>query len=109
MTYSLRAPGFQPLDLKCDILVSLVFCVLEDIQSWNDAKHLLSNATWYRYNERAMAAAEKRAKESVDKKVAKGPGGISKARVQLWFEKFHWFITSAGALQVKLNSVDPQA
>ena len=36
----------------------------------------------------------------MSRNVAKGPGGISKTRTPLWFEKFHWFITSENCLVI---------
>ena len=66
-----------------------------DRKKKHDAKHGKTLAQ----NKRAVAAAEKKAKEAGARMASKGTGmGIAKARVPEWFEKFHWFITTENCL-----------
>ena len=66
-----------------------------DRKKKHDAKHGKTLAQ----NKRAVAAAEKKAKEAGARMASKGTGmGIARARVPEWFEKFHWFITTENCL-----------
>ena len=61
-------------------------------------KHAAKHDKTLAQHQRAVAAAEKKAQEAIAHHVARGPGGISKARASEWFEKFHWFVTTENCL-----------
>jgi len=66
-----------------------------DRKKKHDAKHGKTLAQ----NQRAVAAAEKKARDAGIRMANKGTGrGIARARVAEWFEKFHWFVTNENCL-----------
>ncbi|GFR49968.1 hypothetical protein Agub_g12107, partial [Astrephomene gubernaculifera] len=62
-------------------------------------RHLAKHAKTLAANQAALAAAEKKAEAAV-KQVRSAPAALQPVRKPMWFERFHWFVSSENYLVV---------
>jgi len=98
-----RAGGGQESTVEVDLQLS----AHANARAYYDSrkKHADKTRRTLEANERALAAAEKRAREQLERVRCSGGGGgvgthlaAAAARKPYWFERFHWFISSENYL-----------
>ncbi|GIL69667.1 hypothetical protein Vretifemale_580 [Volvox reticuliferus] len=62
-------------------------------------RHLVKHAKTMAANQAALAAAEKKAEAQL-KQVRSAPAALQPVRKPMWFERFHWFVSSENYLVV---------